>query len=72
MGNAEVINTFVALSFKGRVLFQTSVYTGINWCGWGSQQQGSKMLGRSGWDAPECVENADIIARLLSVLSEKS
>lgn len=30
------------------------------------------MLGRSWWDAPEGVEGADMITRLLSILDEKS
>ena len=51
---------------------QTSVHTGINWSGRDSQQQGSKILGRSWWDALEGIERADMIARLLSVLSEES
>lgn len=51
---------------------ESSVHTGINWSGRGSQQQGSKMLGRSWWDAPEGVEGADMITRLLSILDEKS
>lgn len=72
MGNTEVLNTSVASSFKGRTLSQNSVHVCINWSGRGSQQRGSKKLGRSWWDAPEGVEGADMIARLLSVLSEKS